>query len=75
MPWPQTGSLYYHVQLEHPDKGREITGLVVGAIARINLSSIENMGMGIRWANIDFSERTIFTNKSFVITVKTYKNK
>ncbi len=29
MPWPQTGATHYHAQLELPDKGRAIKGLVV----------------------------------------------
>ncbi len=29
MPWPQTGLTQYHTQLELPDKGRAIKGLVV----------------------------------------------
>ena len=29
MPWPKTGATQYHAQLELPDKGRAIKGLVV----------------------------------------------
>ena len=29
MPWPQSGATHYHAQLEHPDKGLAIKGLVV----------------------------------------------
>ena len=29
MPWPQTGATHYLAQLELPDKGRAIKGLVV----------------------------------------------
>ena len=29
MPWPQTGATQYHAQLQLPDKGRAIKGLVV----------------------------------------------
>ncbi len=29
IPWPNVGTTHYHEQLEFPDKGRAITGLIV----------------------------------------------
>ncbi len=62
MPWPQTGTTHYYAQLELPDKGLAIKGLIVCYVVWLG-SMIYAMGLWtsarcVAWSGLQSSPIT-----------------